>query len=353
MKTMNMGATGTSLLLAAAVLSGCALGGGRDGSDDALPDPDLIARNLVNTLTQLPELHPLQTTVQVSAPATPFGRHVLARLDEAGYGIQEVSADQGVHYVRYRAERAETETGERTRYRVAIGPVAVERDYRVVAGETLPGSAQSVHGAEPHEDVRLNDDVFADVPSEALSTVRFGEGDEPRVVDLTVPTVSPVVLGAAAPAVPLESEGVGSFVPDGSSSDFRLLVRQNMYDMQRSNYAPLFAAYEDIRQDTLVFPNDSLVLGESNKEIIADYVRELDPATDVLSVIGCSHGRTAIDNGNELLAIGRANRVKEAFMFAGLAHDQVLEESCWADSYHAVFPRRGVVLTLKRRRDIG
>ena len=351
MKPVTQGAAGTLLVLAAAALPGCALIGDRGASDDAPPDPDLIARNLVNTLSQLPELHPLQTTVQVSAPATPFGRHVLARLDEAGYGIQEVSADQGVHYVRYRAERAETETGERTRYRVAVGSVAVERDYRVVDGETVPGSVQSVHGAETKDDVRLNDDVFADPPSTALSAVRFDERGEPRVVDLTVPAASPV-LGAAGPAASGTAADIDAFVPDASASDFRSLVRQNMYETQRSNYAPLFAAYEDIRQDTLIFPNDSLLLGEDNKAVVADYVRGLDPATDILSVVGCSHGRTAIDNGNELLAIGRANRVKEAFMFAGLAHDQVLEESCWADSYHAVFPRRGVVLTLKRRRDL-
>ena len=347
MRRLTRAAAGALLLTAMAGTSGCSLLGAREPAGEPLPDPDLIARNLVHTLAQLPELHPLQTTVQVSAPATPFGRRVVARLDEAGYGIQEVSADQGAHYVRYRAERAETETGERTRYRVAIGPVAVERDYRVVAGETLPGSPLSVQGTEPRENVRLNDDLFADEPSAALSAVRFDEGEEPAVVDLTVAAAARPAAGVA-PAL-----DVAPSVPGELESEFGLIVRQNMYETQRSNYAPLFAAYEDIRQDTLIFPNDSLVLGEDNKSIIADYVRGLDPATDVLSVIGCSHGRTAIDNGNELLAIGRANRVKEAFMFAGLSHDQVLEESCWAGDYHPVFPRRGVVLTLKRRRDVG
>jgi len=352
MRRLTNGAAGSLVLLVMTSLSGCALLGADGTPDDTLPDSDLIARNLVHTLAQLPELHPLQTTLQVSAPATPFGRRVLARLDEAGYGIQEVSADQGAHYVRYRAERAETETGERTRYRIAIGPVAVERDFRIVGGETQPGSPQNVYGAATQDGLLLNDDLFADAPPAALSSVTFDADGEPAVVDLTIPTRSPALAAASADAAGAAS-GVASFVPDGSSSEFRLLVRQNMYETQRSNYAPLFAAYQDIRRDTLIFPNDSLVLGEDNKSIIADYVHGLDPATDVLSVIGCSHGRTAIDNGNELLAIGRANRVKEALMFAGLSHDQVLEESCWADSYHQTFPRRGVVLTLKRRRDVG
>lgn len=40
---------------------------------------------------------------------------------------------------------------------------------------------------------------------------------------------------------------------------------------------------------------------------------QMNPDTDVLSVIGCSLEPTAIQNGNSLLAIGRANRVKESF----------------------------------------
>ena len=165
----------------------------------------------------------------------------------------------------------------------------------------------------------------------------------PTVIDLTVAPAEPELSAASIAA---------AISPERQPPGPRALVRQNMYETRRSNYAPLFAEYEDLRQDTLIFPNDSLVLGEANKRLIADYARDLDPATDVLSVIGCSHGRTAIDNGNEVLAIGRANRVKEAFVFAGLDHDQVLEESCWAGTYHEVFPKRGVVVTLKRQRGL-
>jgi len=323
------------LLLTGASVSGCALFGLQDG-DGNEPDPALIADNLVNTLTQLPELDPARTTVQVSAPNTVFGRHVVAGLDDAGYGIQAVAEDQGTHYVRYRAERAETERGERTRYRVAIGAVSVERDYRVVSGDTLPGSAQRVGGAEARE-LTLNDELFAGEPLADFTMASFEPG--------------PNLSGEDEPG--MAAANVAPVAPARASVESEALVRQNLFELRRSNYAPLFSEYEDIRADTLIFANDSLVLGEANKRLVAEYVRALDPATDVLSVIGCSHGRSAIDNGNELLAIGRANRVKEALMFAGLDHDQVLEEGCWAGTYHEVFPRRGVVLTLKRRRDLG
>jgi len=100
----------------------------------------------------------------------------------------------------------------------------------------------------------------------------------------------------------------------------------------------------------VTFGNDSMRLGAAQKAIVARYAQRFRPETDLISIVGCSHGRTVIDNGNSLLALGRTNRVKEALVYAGLSPEAVLDEGCWADSYHAEFPRRGVVMTLKRRR---
>ena len=124
-----------------------------------------------------------------------------------------------------------------------------------------------------------------------------------------------------------------------------------MYDRENleSNYVDVFTGYEDLEQSILVFPNDSLSLGDTNKLIIEQYVEMMDPATDILSVIGCSHGQTDINNGNSVLALGRAHRVKEALLFSGVEHDQVLDEGCWAPEAFDAMPNRGVVLTLKRR----
>jgi len=113
----------------------------------------------------------------------------------------------------------------------------------------------------------------------------------------------------------------------------------------------VFDDYEDVEQSVLIFPNDSLRLGDSNKQIIDQYVSSMNPETDVLSVIGCSIGATEIKNGNSLLALGRANRVKEAFLFSGLEHDLILEEGCWApEAFNEALPHRGVIVTLKRQK---
>lgn len=321
-------------LLAAAAMTASACGVFERRGEGALPDPDVVARDLVYTLAQVPELHPLKSTLQVGEPLTPFGEEVLARLDEAGYGLQRVAADHGPNYVRYRSEHIESETGERTRYVVSVGAVSVERDYALDAEGTRPRSRLLVSGV-PEQTLSTDPALFDGIEG-GLSTVAFDSDLEPEIRD--------VALGAASPSV--------SAAPRAQSA-FGTAIKRNMYETLVSNYADVFTDFEDIEQSVLVFPNDSLRLGESNKETIARYVSELDPATDVLSVIGCSHGTTAIDNGNELLAIGRANRVKEAFLFAGIDHDQVLEESCWAGEHFEMMPRRGVVLTLKRRRDLG
>lgn len=162
---------------------------------------------------------------------------------------------------------------------------------------------------------------------------------------------APVVVETPAPRTSPKSI-VSQSVAAPQGNDAQVMIKQNMYDSKESNYSNLLTDYEEVEQSVLVFPNDSLLLGDANKQIIEQYVDSMDPSTDVLSVIGCSHGQTAINNGNSLLALGRANRVKEAFLFSGVDHTDVLEEGCWAPTlYDEVMPRRGVLLTLKRRKD--
>ena len=58
------------------------------------------------------------------------------------------------------------------------------------------------------------------------------------------------------------------------------------------------------------------MLGERNKRLVRRAVEAFDPERDMFSIVGCSLGPTSIPNGNEALALGRANRVKEELLFA-------------------------------------
>ena len=170
----------------------------------------------------------------------------------------------------------------------------------------------------------------------SVSDVGIAPGPDPAAA---LPGPVPPVDVPPADAVPART------APDASGTS----TRRNIHDGLGSNYARWFETYEDVAMTSLVFPDDSLRLGTEQKRAIAEYAERFRSDTDVVSVIGCSHGDSDLPNGNALLATGRANRVREALVYAGVPAERVLDEGCWADSYHDPFPRRGVVLTLKRR----
>ncbi len=305
-------------------------------SDSNIPDNSLISKNLVDAIAQYPKLNPLMSTVQMSKTDNAFERQVYAEMSQRGYKLETSSIKNAVNSVDALVRPAVT--GDSSLYVLSVGQLTAERHYARIDGKTVPTSELVIRGGETRT-VTLNDDDVFGTTNALVSNVVFEPG-KPAVV--SEPPVEPEPPALAAATVnPVEQP----LLP------MRSPVKQNMYDTMESNYLGVFSEYEDMEQSILVFPNDSLQLGDSNKRIIEQYVEMMDPVTDVLSVIGCSHGKTAISNGNSLLALGRANRVKEAFLFSGVEHDQILEEGCWAPvTFDEVMPRRGVVLTLKRRK---
>lgn len=312
-------------------LTGCStLGLKAPWDKEPRPDYDLIAENLVNSLAQFPHLNPLMATVQVAPPRSRFERKVEGELRERGYKLERVKGQKGLNRVTPEIRQVKTEAGEQELYVLSVGQVSVERQFEVIADKTVPASKQVIRGSR-ERNITLDDGIFA-VPDTEFSDVAFEEYEGPGIDEM---------LAAARPGA------LDWFNRDEEPS----VIKKNMYETLVSNYSNVFTGYEDVDQSILVFPNDSLRLGDVNKGIIERYVAEMDPDTDVLSVIGCSHGETEISNGNSLLALGRANRVKEALLFSGLEHDKILEEGCWAPQlFDEVMPRRGVVLTLKRQK---
>lgn len=299
------------------------------------PDPvdyALISTNLVDAISQYPKLSPLMATVQVTKPDNAFERQVHEQMSELGFKLESVNDGQGANGVEAVILSATPDSlSAAPLYVLSIGDISAERNYDTIDGRTFPASELTLRGGGERV-VTLNDSELFDEYDGALSTVAFKPYDGPEISDMMKP---------------LEKQNAESNVV---ADDKPAVVKHNMYDTMTSNYSEIYTEYEDVDQKILVFPNDSLRLGETNKLIIEEYVSMMEPETDVLSVIGCSHGKTNISNGNALLALGRANRVKEALMFSGVDHDLVMEEGCWAPRhFDEVMPRRGVVLTLKRK----
>lgn len=321
-----------ALLVMVLALAGCSSLGFKSGTDNRSSQPDfkIIAANLIHTVAQLPELTPSDTPVQMVKPASEFGRQVEQELIAQGYQLERVSGPSGVNQVVPQIKKLQTGEGPQTLYVLNVGRMSVERVYEVQGEQTVPVSEQTIRGYEERE-LSLNDELFELSDSE-ISVIAFKPYSGPQIGDML------------APASALKT---ARFWKKNNQN----VVKKNMYETMVSNYKDVFAGFEEVSHDILVFPNDSLRIGEVNKHIIQQYVSKMNPDTDLMSVIGCSHGKTDISNGNSLLALGRANRVKEALLYEGVEHDQILDEGCWAPrTFDEVMPRRGVVLTLKRRK---
>ena len=303
-------------------------------------DYTLISQNLLDALSQYPRLNPHLATVQISPPTNRFEQQVHNDLTQRGYKLKTIDNDNvagalaagNVVDAKIQASDADAPL-----YILSIGEISAERQFSLLDGQTVPVSEMVMRGDDERA-IALNDkDVFG-AEDELYSKVAF----EPRT--------NTVIDNIFEPRE--QSELLGEEVPKPSVPDASGIVKRNIYETLQSNYASLLDEYDEVQQDILVFPSDSMRLGDTNKRTIEEYVAKMNPDTDVLSVIGCSHGQTNISNGNSLLALGRANRVKEAFLFSGVDHDKVFEEGCWApESFGNYMPARGVVLTLKRRRD--
>jgi len=314
-------ARAVALLLAGVILVTACATTPRDASAPAataivadFPRSRQVAIDFVDAMSVLPALVPGDTTLFTTRPTSRFGEILVATLQGVGYDI---------------------------RLGVEESPVTLDYDVSAVARE---GGGKG--GGEEDPDgryaflvvangVRLERRYVADlVGIRAESAMRVNGRDVATPPD-AAPEAAPDAAGSET----------GRVEPDRASRP----TRRNVYDLRRSNYADILQDYDTVRREIMVFPDDSLHMGPDNKLLARRIAEAFDPERDVISVIGCSHGRTALPNGNETLANGRSYRVKEAFMLAGIDADLVLEEGCWAGVHFSEMPARGVVVTHRRR----
>ena len=76
---------------------------------------------------------------------------------------------------------------------------------------------------------------------------------------------------------------------------------------------------------------------------------DFNSSSDLISVIGCSHGKSKIADGNKRLALGRARRVMDELLYNEVPADRLYDEGCWAGVEQKTLPSRGVIVTLRRQ----
>jgi len=288
---------------------------------------DRIAMNLIFGLTQIPSILPIDTTIQISAPTTTFGQIVEARLIDAGYGIRHTTDSIGKHSVQYKLSTQDVGVGQQIKASLAIGVYMIEREYNLQVNSVTPASPIVVQGYDA-QNISMNDDIL-----------------NPNNNGTQVSLLEHLNLEDKSLVQPAPEKNLTQRL---SSANFSDLIKQNMYVAMQSNYVGFFKDFEDVTKATLIFPNDSTRLTAENKNTIRRIIADMNPQTDIVSIIGCSHGRTGTALDNEALAVGRANVVKLELVSNDVEYNRVLDEGCWATSYHRVFPTRGVVVTLKR-----
>jgi len=289
---------------------------------------DGAVAGFVDALVQLPGYAPLDTTFAFERRALAgddFLQALEYELEARGYGLRTTTTLGSANDVGHVAEWADT--GEITRT-VAFGPVQMRRRFAQQADRSwFPTSSLFIRGADAS---RVTLGGAAALPV-AASREMPPTATTPAPVARTGPTATTFATTSATTSA--------SAVP---------AAPRNVAELGRSNYAGVFERYANVDEVILVFPNDSMQLGSDNKRLIQQAVSAADRERDLFSLIGCSFGATAIENGNEVLATGRANRVKEELIFAGVPSERVLDEGCWAGDAAENFPGRGVVMTIKR-----
>jgi len=337
-------ALGLLVLLSA----GCAsTSGNRLGDDNRLTDPlseQLIVSDLMHVMSQL--LPPRSNTVQFRSEQSALATTVTSDLRERGYGLQKVTADQGANYLSHEViALTEADGGRQYRYTLAIGNLSVERHYVDLGREIYPGSPLVVRGAGTTlaSDIALNTELFevANDDRAYLFRIEFRERDVPAVA---VPRITLITNELVADIASNTVKAPNSVALNSANREIT-----NLYFTNESNFSSATRGYKTIRRDVVVFDNDSMRLGPNGKRKVLTFSKQFRADTDFIQLLGCSNGYTDLPIGNEGLALGRSKRVVDEFLSLGIDKGSLLDEGCWApDNLDGRFPRRGVVMELKR-----
>ena len=318
------------------VLASCAVSP-VETSGGSQSDQQLIAHDLVSVLVQIDELPTVNTTLNLPADFSgqnQFANALQAQLEDAGYGIRTVGQNLPDKVVSYSIEPGVDEAGEvMDTYTVTIGKFGVRRSYGKMGGAVLkPMSLMSVRGVDASS-LRINDDLFSEEQENGSAQVKAVElAPEPATIVEPIAVEEPATIESVV-------------VPEGLYRQ----PTQNFRELERSNFDELLASRQIVDEAILLFPNDSVRMGGVNKIRIAQFVEQFDPDRDVFSLIGCSNGSTNVQGGSKALALGRAERVRQELLYAGIPDERILLEGCWSDEYYdEMMPRRGVVVSLKR-----
>lgn len=275
---------------------------------------ELIATDLVTALIQVRELEPLSTTLQVSPPRGVYGTKLVETLETVGYGLQYVNSDQGVNYLSYANRAIESNAGFVQDFVVRVGEIEVTREYEIVDDRVVPTGIMYVRGTRFFDNIVLNTDIFLSQGGE----LEFDNGVEVELADTTVysANVPPKSQTREEPGdnLGLVAALVAARSDTQSEAELKLLE-------QKSQYKP-------VQQAQIIFPDESLQLGRTNKALIGKLVQAMEAGKDALFVSSCGGSYDSDEK-----ALKRAIRVEEEFLLRGVPRQKLAIEKCNPEAY--------------------
>ncbi len=323
-------------VLLLSLLSGCSLW------KSLQPDPEqqlasFVAADMLGSMSGIEGFSPRDAPLQMMPAQSEFGAAVAKLLEESGYSLHSVPVPGGPRYVSYRIDSLHNESGSAANYRLSIGELSLSREYLRDGRNLRPVSPLTVSGIPGAAGTVSN--------SKLAGADLLNEDSDPFSAEVTTNSNATVPSLVQVQATE-EEQAIAADLPQ----DLASVRRVNMYQTRRSNFAAFTRGYEAVEKTVLVFPNDSLHMTDSVRQKIRSMASLFEQSTDLFSVIGCSHGNTQLDNGNQLLALGRSKRVLQELVDAGVPANRILDEGCWAPvHFDEMMPRRGVVMALKRK----
>ena len=296
---------------------------------------DVALDDLVRALVQYRD--PINTTLQASLEMTTGleNEPLLAILSELGYGLQLVDADQGSNLLHHEVDIIQTSESPSRRHTLQVGQLELSREYATLDKITRPISPLRVAGSRRR--ISLDDSRFGGnvVNDRLVSRIAFSATSE--VSPDETPRISLLQL-------PLGARDKDSNVGTNTSG----LEVSNVY-FGGDNFGSILDDYSRVETVSVIFPNDSMRLGNIGRLKIDVFLGDFDEESDLIRVVGCSNGATEIEIGNEGLALGRADRVTQELLSRGVTREHILDEGCWGPQpIGERFPSRGVVLELYR-----
>jgi len=253
---------------------------------------------------------------QVSAPTTAFGHALIRALEDAGFGVQLVSADQGRNYVSYSKRLSETESGLVTDYVLSIGKIGLTREYIEENNAVYPSSLMKISGTDSIADIDLADNIFAEQGGDNTAFISGAQNS-----------------GQANPNLSVKTVDVYDFdeLPQNKRTRQDIVFAQakkRFFESDTERAAPNLRNFEKHRRTVLIFDNNSTqMLGSSNKQAVRLMVREFSD-DDIIVIKACQDA-----DGEDAASQNRGIRVEEELAGYGVPTESAYIAPCARTSY--------------------